>query len=315
MHEASVVICAYTMERGADLKASVDSVRQQSVTPKEVFVVIDYNESMKRRAESDIAGGIVRVVGNSYGRGLSGGRRTGAELATAEIIVFLDDDAVAQPGWLEHLLEAYDDPNVIGAGGAIEPNWQRRPAWFPVEFNWVVGCTYSGMPVGPANTLRNPIGASMSVRADVYRRLGGFVSQLGRREGGGAVLGVVAESCEETEFAIRASRLFPGKVWRYCPLSRVRHLVPVQRSTWLFFIRRCQMEGRAKAVLTTLAGPQDSLGSERRYVVSLGWAFICDLLTGRIRRAGAIFMGLAVTTLAYVRGRHAARRHVAPGGL
>jgi glucosyl-dolichyl phosphate glucuronosyltransferase len=149
MHGASIVICAYTMDRWNDLKASVASVRQQSVTPKQVLLIIDYNEALQQRAKTEIAGGIVQVTVNKYGRGLSGGRKTGAELATGEVIVFLDDDAVAEPGWLQYLLEPYDDPQVIGTGGAIEPNWQRRPAWFPAEFNWVVGCTYDGMPVGP----------------------------------------------------------------------------------------------------------------------------------------------------------------------
>jgi glycosyltransferase involved in cell wall biosynthesis len=315
MREASVVICAYMMDRWTELKDSVVSVRRQTIPPKEVFLVIDYNDTLQRRAETEIAGGIVRVVANKYGRGLSGGRRTGAELASGEVIVFLDDDAVAEPDWLEPLLNAYDDSQVLGSGGAIQPNWQRRPSWFPPEFNWVVGCTYDGMPVGPDNRLRNPIGASMSVRTDVFRTLGGFASELGRREGGGAVLGVVAESCEETEFAIRASRLFPGGIWRYCPGSRVHHLVPVQRSTWRFFIRRCRMEGRAKAVLTTLAGPRDSLGSERRYVVVLGRSFMRDLVMGRVRRAGAIFIGLAVTTLAYANARLAARKKLATTGL
>jgi len=313
MPDASVVICAYTMERWVDLKACVQSVRQQSVKPNEVFVVIDYNESMQRRAHEEIAGDIVQVVPNRYGKGLSGGRHTGAKLTKGDVIVFLDDDAVAEPGWLEHMLKAYDDPNVIGAGGAIEPHWQRRPTWFPTEFNWVVGCTYEGMPIGPGNTLRNPIGASMSVRADVYHHLKGFASELGRREGGGAVLGVVAESCEETEFGIRAAREFPGGVWRYCPLSRVRHLVPVQRSTWPFFVRRCGMEGKAKAVLTTLAGSRDSLGSERRYVVTLAKSFARDLFTGRVRRAGVIFVGLLVTTFAYVNARRAAGTYIATG--
>lgn len=313
--EASVVICAYTMDRWAELKESVESARSQTVAPKEIFLVVDYNDELQQRAEAVIGDSIVQVVSNKYGKGLSGGRRTGAELATGDVIVFLDDDAVAEPDWLEHMLDAYHDPRVIGAGGAIEPNWQQRPSWFPPEFHWVVGCTYAGMPVGPNNTLRNPIGASMSVRADVFHRLGGFAAELGRREGGGAKLGVVAESCEETEFAIRASRSFPGGVWRYCPESRIRHLVPMQRSTWRFFVRRCRMEGRAKAVLTTLAGSQDGLGSERQYVLILGKAFLCNLAMGRIRRAGAMFIGLAVTSLTYVYARQAARRSLAPASL
>src|SRR5262249_21384986 len=161
---------------------------------------------------------------------------------------------------------AYQDETVLGAGGYIEPLWAAPPpSWFPVEFNWVVGCTYRGMPVRN-NRVRNVIGANMSVRTDVLRRSGGFASELGRRDGGAAVMGV-AESCEETEFCIRAARLHPGGVWAYCPEARVRHSVSAQRMTWGYFVRRCRMEGKAKAVLTGLAGTRDGLGSERRYVI------------------------------------------------
>jgi hypothetical protein len=43
------------------------------------------------------------------------------------------------------------------------------PVWFPCEFDWVVGCTYAGMDVR-SGRIRNPIGANMSIRADVIAR-------------------------------------------------------------------------------------------------------------------------------------------------
>lgn len=308
--EASVVICAYTMDRWVILTQSIGSVLQQSVRPKEVILVIDHNDELRLRVESEF-GESVMVIPNVNGRGLSGGRQTGAERTTGDVIVFLDDDAVAEPDWLKNLLAGYDDPRVLGVGGAIEPLWEHEPAWFPDEFRWVIGCTYAGMPVGEGNIIRNPIGANMSVRADVFARLGGFAAELGRREGVPTVLGVVGESCEETEFAIRASRHFPGGVWRYRGDACVHHLVPVQRSTWRFFVDRCRREGRAKAILTNLAGARESLGSERKYALRLGGAVLHGVLHGQIRRAAAIIAGLAVTTVSYAHARRAARRNIA----
>ena len=78
-------------------------------------------------------------------RGISGARNSGIAAARGAIIAFLDDDAIAAPDWLEQLLAGYSSPNVLGVGGAIEPQWQGgRPRWFPPEFDWVVGCTYLG---------------------------------------------------------------------------------------------------------------------------------------------------------------------------
>src|SRR5581483_12443163 len=101
-----------------------------------------------------------------------GARNTGVSVATGSVCAFLDDDAEAAPDWLAWLVKAYADKDVLGVGGAIEPAWQdRRPEWFPEEFDWVVGCSYRGMPVISADT-RNLIGANMSFRRDVLVNVG-----------------------------------------------------------------------------------------------------------------------------------------------
>jgi cellulose synthase/poly-beta-1,6-N-acetylglucosamine synthase-like glycosyltransferase len=306
LSDASVVICAYTLDRWDDLNAAVASVRAQTYPTREIFVVIDEgNEALRRRAEQEIEG--VTVVVNTKAARLSDARQTGAELATAPIIVFLDDDAIADPNWLAHLMEVFRDDRVLGAGGHIDPLWRKpRPFWFPSEFNWIVGCTYTGMPIQPNGQVRNLLGANMAVRADVIRQTGfatgwgGGSTRLGGRKGGGAV---VAEACDETEFCIRASRLFPGGRWLYCPLARIQHVVPAQRTTWRYFVRRCRMEGTAKAVLTGLAGTKDGLDSERRYVLSLAGSSLREILAGNLGRALAIYAGLIITIAAYVQAR------------
>jgi glucosyl-dolichyl phosphate glucuronosyltransferase len=313
MTEASVVICAHTLDRWEELNRAVGSVRTQTLAPREIVVVVDNNDALRERAVREIAG--VTVLANAKQPGLSGGRMTGAEHTTAPVIAFLDDDAAADPRWLEELLEAYRDPVVLGAGGPVEPLWQAPPpSWFPGEFRWVVGCTYVGMHVRDGR-IRNPIGTNMSVRADVLRRAGGFASDLGRRKlgfsvSGRARIGGKAESCEETEFRIRAARLYPGGYWAYRPGARVHHAVPAQRTTWKYFVHRCLVEGTAKAVSANLAGSKDGLRAESRYVREvLPRAVASDLRAamrgkvGAARRAGAIMAGFALTAFAYATTR------------
>jgi len=298
----SVVICAYTLDRWDQMKAAVESVYAQTRPPHQVLLVIDGNEALRERAAREIEG--ATVVVNVLEPGLSGARMTGVQLATAPVIAFLDDDAVADPDWLEQLLMAYRDKDVLGAGGYIEPLWAATPPhWFPREFDWVIGCTYKGMPIYNGR-IRNVIGANMSVRTDVLRRTGGFTTKLGRRSAGVFAKGV-AESCEETEFCIRATRLHPGGYWAYCPTARVRHHVSAQRMTWRYFVYRCRMEGTAKGVLAAITGSRNGLASERRYIFSLLRSFLEELawaLRGEGHaafRAGAIFAGLAITASAY----------------
>ena len=297
----SVVVCAYTLERWDNLVDVVESVHAQTRPAIETIVVIDGNDELARRAHETFSDTVVLV--NAYQPGLSGGRRTGSDRARGDVVAFIDDDAIADADWLEQLSGAYRDPNVLGVGGVIEPLWEQPPPpWFPAEFNWVVGCTYAGMPV-QRDRIRNPIGANMSVRAEVLARTGAFDPRLGRVPGRKAVSG----AAEETEFCVRASQLHPGHYWIYEPRARVRHHVPPQRATWRYFVRRCVVEGTSKALLTHVTGADDGLRTERRYVRSvLPRAVLRDLSAGirgrwnGLARAAAILVGLAITTGAYV---------------
>ena len=122
----------------------------------------------------------VIVTDNQQQQGLSGARNAGVAVAGGEVVAFLDDDATAAPDWLERLAAGYADPDVLGVGGAIEPVWSTsRPRCFPEEFDWVVGCTYRGLPQTPA-PVRNLIGANMSFRRTVLNTIGGFRCDIGR---------------------------------------------------------------------------------------------------------------------------------------
>ena len=311
----SVIVCTHTLERLANLRAAVASVLAQTPAPLEVIVVVDGDEALEERVRARLDG--VQIVRNSHDRGLSGARQTGAEEARGSILAFLDDDAIAQEHWLARLVEAYSDPKVLGVGGSIEPAWERgAPRWFPPEFNWVVGCTYAGMPTSTAR-VRNVIGANMSMRAAVLARAGAFDARLGRAGGSRTLSG----SAEETELCIRAARAHPGHYWIYEPRARVAHAVPPERGTWRYFVRRCVVEGTAKAVLSGIAGGDEGLRSERAYVRSvLPRALRRELrlaASGRgdgVARASAITAGLGITTAAYARSRcFTARREGAAG--
>jgi glycosyltransferase involved in cell wall biosynthesis len=301
MNEASVVICAYTMDRWQE---AVASVHAQTRPAREIIVVIDRNEELYARAASEVKG--VHVVSNTRTAGLSGGRETGTAPVTAPIVAFLDDDTVADPCWLQELLPAFDDPKVLGAGGLADPKWRGPPPnWFPPDFYWVIGFTHDWIN-NKDGQVRNPVGANMSIRTEVLRRSSGFASTMGRLGTGTRVSG----SAEETEFCIRAKCLYPGHYWALRPGARVQHVVTSSRATWRYFIRRCIIEGTAKAQLTDLVGTGDGLSSERRYLLSvLPRAFLraCGLFLrgdqSAAGRAGAIVAGVAVTGWAYAKTR------------
>jgi glycosyltransferase involved in cell wall biosynthesis len=243
----------------------------------------------------------VIVVENHHPRGLSGARNSGVSATRSEIIAFLDDDAAATPEWLARLNDQYRDPDVLGVGGSIEPVWQtERPAWFPAEFDWVVGCTYRGLPE-TVHAVRNLIGCNMSFRREVFQKAGGFRSEIGR-------IGTRPVGCEETEFCIRVNQHQPRGVFVHAPSARVYHQVPSQRTNMRYFIARCYAEGLSKAFVTRLVGSGQSLASERTYAFQTlprgVRRNLADMLRRRdlagLARAMAIVAGLGVTTWGYV---------------
>jgi glucosyl-dolichyl phosphate glucuronosyltransferase len=299
--DASVILCAYTEQRWDDLLAAVDSIQRQTVTPREIILVIDHNPVLFERARRSLTG--VRVIENQQSRGLSGARNTGIREARGDVLVFMDEDAAAEPEWLEHLHAHFEVESVSGVGGAIEPWWVNgKPGWFPEEFNWVVGCTYKGMPTTTA-PVRNLIGANMSYRQSVFSAAGGFTSGIGR-------IGTRPLGCEETELCIRTAQLLPQTQFYYEPRAIVHHRVPATRATWRYFFARCYAEGLSKALVSSLVGSGQGLSNERSYTLrtlpkgvleGIKDAFTKGSIDG-LGRAAAIISGLAVTSAGYVVG-------------
>ncbi|MGZ4408091.1 MAG: glycosyltransferase family 2 protein [Gaiellaceae bacterium] len=289
----SVVVCAHDEGRWPELQAAVHSLEEQSLQPHEIIVVVDRNPQLATRACRQLSAAVVENTGTP---GLGGARNSGLEAASAEIVAFLDDDAIASGQWLELLEGGYDDPNVAGVGGSAQPLWEtERPRWFPPEFDWVVGCSYLGMPE-TAKQVRNMFGCNMSFRRDLVRELGGFRLGYG---------------CDETELCIRLRQRWPEKKLLYVPEACVLHHVPASRMSFARFLSRCFFEGGSKAVVSRLVGSSDALASERDYIrrvlpAGIRRGLVDAVGRGRVSgaaRAGAIVAGLASTAVGYAAAR------------
>ncbi len=307
--DVSVIVCAYTLDRWDQLTDALRSVAEQVPAPGEMILVVDHNAELFARAQLEFSG--VSVVENVGVRGLSGSRNIGLDTAKGEIAAFLDDDAEADPGWLAALVAPYEDERVIATGGKVLPIWETgRPRWMPDEFDWVVGCSYRGLPAAEA-LIRNPIGASMSLRRQAAVDAGSFRTEVGR-------VGTLPAGCEETELAIRLRRLLPDSRVVYVPTSTVRHHVPASRARWAYYRSRCFQEGRSKAILSRLEGSKAGLSSESTYTTRVlpagvfrGMGRLLRGDRGGAQRAAAIVAGLCITMFGYVSGRVRQRGPVA----
>ncbi len=311
--DVSVVICAYTEERWGNLTDAVQSLRQQTVLPREIILVIDHNASLFERAQLYFPD--VLVIENNEARGLSGARNSGIARAQGELIAFLDDDATAEADWLIRLNRCCENTKALGAGGTVKPCWSHHPpAWFPREFYWVIGCSYQDVPEEPIK-VRNPYGGCICIRREVFATVGGFKNEMGR-------IGICPMGCEETELCIRAQQHWPQRFFLYEPHAIVHHHIAAYRATWRYFRSRCYAEGLSKAAVTGYVGAKDGLASERTYTLqTLPRGVARGLTDGLLRhdpggflRAGAIIGGLLITTMGYIVGtvsRYVARHEKA----
>ena len=302
----SVVVAAHTLDRWDDIVAGVEALARQTVSPVETILVVDHNPELLKRARASFEA--VRVVENRRPRGASGARNTGVAEANGAIIAFLDDDARPEPDWLERLLAAYDDDDVYAVGGVARAVWpDERPAHLPPELDWLVGCTYLGQPTVRAE-VRNLWGCNMSMRAEVFERIGGFDEEVGR-------VGLIPLGAEETELCIRLRQQIPGARVIFEPSAIVHHRVTEARCRWSYLISRSHAEGISKAAMARAVGASDATSQERIYATRvLPRGVLRELVRLNPRGAVGIVTCLAVTAWWYLRGRLGHRSAIGASG-
>jgi glycosyltransferase involved in cell wall biosynthesis len=129
MCEFSVIIPTYNRPRL--LTACVESVLAQSF-PAERYEVIVVDDGSRRQTARVLAsylnGGRVRYL-RQRRRGWGAARLLGAQDSQGEILVFIDDDCTAPPGWLACYAQAYTaHPDAGGVGGGLRPGARMNVA-------------------------------------------------------------------------------------------------------------------------------------------------------------------------------------------
>jgi glycosyltransferase involved in cell wall biosynthesis len=261
LHHVSVVISTYAERRLPYVLDCIDSLRKQTTPSDEIILVVEPIENLLMFYKSHLPPEINVVLSES--QGLSSARNTGVKASHGEIMAFIDDDAAADENWLSRLTEPYVDQNVIGTGGAIIPVWENdRPDWFPEELDWVVGCTFKGLP-SVETTIRNPIGCNMSFRRSLFESAGYFKTTIGR-------FGSSAMAGEEAEFSVRATNKIPGSKITYVPAALVYHRVPKSRASIRYSMKRSFYEGYSKARIRNIIPKSvDTLTTEQFYLTYL----------------------------------------------
>ncbi len=309
----AVVICADTRRDWDDLDRSLRSVLDQTARPDEVWLVVERDDLLLRRARRSFAARYpqLRMIVNDRTPGRSGARNTALDHVRTEVVAFVDPDAfAANRDWLALLLAPYADPAVEAVGGAATPSWTLgdiRPPMLPArggergELDWVVGCTSPGQPAvqQPAASVMS---ANMSFRRSVFDAVGGFDEQVDPRV---SALGDV-----ERELCVRIRGTRPEAAIVFEPTALVRHRVRPTELTWRNLVQRSYRAGTVRAAVAASVGvdpaqvrPAGLVGSGVRRQIK---AAVAPTETHRLRRlsgAGALVLASAATAAGFVSGR------------
>jgi len=269
----SVIVSTYSVDRMNYLLDAIDSVQEQSLKPHETILVLDPCPKLVELCKTQVPANVKIVVNQTYG--LSSARNAGVKAATGDIVAFIDDDAIADRNWLANLIQNYEDPKVVGVGGLVKPLWEDGyPSWFPEELNWVVGCSYKGLPES-RSLVRNPIGCNMSFRKNIFSVVGYFRLDIGR-------FGKRLLAGEEPELSLRILSKIPKSKIVYDPKAVVMHRVSRNRTKMGYIWVRSFYEGISKAlILKSKSGSSETLTSEDSYLKYL----LRVAIPARIRKA------------------------------
>ena len=258
----SAIIC--THNRDNYLGAAIDSLLAQDFPGSFEVVVVDNasKDNTREVVEARLPNPKLEYVYEPI-TGLSVARNTGAKTASAEILAYLDDDAVASSQWLRVLYEAYQSNNKLAiAGGKVTLIWPEDinpPKWLSVELSGNLGYYDLGNSVvyidQPGLT---PRGLNYSIRRIFLEQIGGFDINLGRV--GNKLLS--NEELYTTELALKQ-----GWLVAYLPEALVAHNVAPERVKPSWFIERGWWQGVSECYREQLAGKaglsQLSRGGER----------------------------------------------------
>ena len=228
----SVVVCSH--DRLHYVRACMESLARQSVGRDGFEIVLVDSGSppsvaaeMKRIAEQTPNSRLVRLDVS----GVSLARNEGARAAGGDYIAYIDDDAMAEPDWIEQIQHVLAEhgcrPAVLG--GKVLPAWEAPlPGWWPPSLRGVLSIIehegageYRTASV-PATL--EPYGVNMILRRDAMLQVGGFAEALGR-------MGLVLQSDEEVQLAWRLQDAGYSAI--YDSRVVVRHSIQARR-----FLRR-----------------------------------------------------------------------------
>lgn len=266
-----VVICTYN--RAAYITDALESLYQQTLAAHAFEVIVVNNNSTDdtaSRCQDYMAAHPSMNIQffNEPQQGASFARNSGAAKATAPLLCFMDDDAVASKDYLEKIVAFFNThPQAVGLGGRIIPRYiPAEPAWMSYYVSSLVGnFDYAPRPV-VFQPGKYPLESNMIVRKKDFDAVGGFNTALP------GVVGLLRIGGEGKEFFYKLQAL--GHPIYYDPAILVHHVVEVNKLTREYRYRVASGMGRGERVRVLAKGKWALWMKLGEYIFKLGASLV-----------------------------------------
>ncbi len=218
--------------------ATLESLASQESVKAIVLYLEQSKDSGIESRISDLSGPNVRFVFERIPEiSHSFARNYAIDHAAADVILFIDSDAIADPMWAANLSRALLAGDAAVSGGRILPKWHETP--LAICRSRLVLEQYSLLDLGEESRLVPKIvGAGFGINRKLLGDAAYFAAHLGRRKG--TLLGG-----EETDLCARASAL--GHRITYDGRALIHHQILPERIRYVWILRRFYYAGVGRA--------------------------------------------------------------------
>ena len=222
----SVIVC--TFNRVKYLRICLEKLANQTVNSSEYEIIVIDNDSkdgsgmacqsfMKMHKKLNIHYFLELRQGHTFSR------NRGITESKGEYLAFIDDDAFVANDYIENINKAFSTFKIAALGGKITPHYESGipPVWMTKYLLPLVAALDMGPNKKYFRKENYPLGANMAFRKNVFRDLGLFNIELGRRGSKGL------EGGDEKDIFLKLHKT--GAKILYDPDIKVTHFIPESR--------------------------------------------------------------------------------------
>lgn len=222
----SIIICTYNREKY--IYNALKSIAEQDY-PRDSYEIVVINNNSSDKTEDiclDFQKDYPHIKFQYHietQQGLSFARNKGIEESKGDILIYLDDDAEAVPGYLQEYDAFFRQyPEAIAAGGKIIPCFEgEEPRWMSKITRALLGGEINlGEKTKPFKSGKYPGGGNSAYRSWAFEKFGAFNTSLGRS--GASLVG-----SEEKDMYDRFRK--EGFLFYYLPKAAILHHVSASR--------------------------------------------------------------------------------------